>query len=184
MGSLRVDGLGAGDEVERITCVSQVTFLMPSSTPDRRSGCPISISLEIFGDRWSLLIVRDLMFKGLRSFREFAAAGEGVATNVLADRLERLETAGIIRRTPDPQDGRKVGYRLTRKGMELAPVLVEMVLWAARHEDTHAPAGRLRAMRNREAFLDSLWKEWNVEESRARRRPAGVRAARQRPGKS
>lgn len=143
---------------------------MTPSTRDPRSGCPISISLEIFGDRWSLLIVRDLMFKGMRTFREFSAAGEGVATNILTDRLERLDSADIIRRTADPDDGRKVVYRLTRKGMELAPVLVEMVLWAARHEDTDAPAGTLRAMKNRAAFLDSLWREWNLEESRARRR--------------
>ena len=135
---------------------------MAHSQSDRRSGCPISISLEIFGDRWSLLIVRDLMFKGLRTFREFAAAGEGIATNVLTDRLERLESADIIRRAPDPKDRRRVIYRLTRKGMELAPVLVEMIVWAARHEATEAPAKTLRAMRNRAAFIDALWKEWSA----------------------
>ena len=133
---------------------------MPPSQPDRRSGCPISISLEIFGDRWSLLIVRDLMLKGLQSFREFAAAGEGIATNILTDRLERLESAGIIRRAADPTDRRRVIYRLTRKGMELAPVLVEMILWAARHEETDAPPETLRAMKNRPEFIDGLWKDW------------------------
>ena len=141
---------------------------MAPAQPDRRSGCPISISLEIFGDRWSLLIVRDLMFKGLRTFREFAAAGEGIATNILTDRLERLESEGIICRTADASDGRRVIYRLTRKGMELAPVLVEMVLWAARHEETEAPAKTLRAMENREAFINALWKEWNATNASAR----------------
>jgi DNA-binding HxlR family transcriptional regulator len=135
---------------------------MASSQSDRRSGCPISISLEIFGDRWSLLIVRDLMFKGLRSFREFAAAGEGIATNILTDRLERLEGAGIISSAADVEDRRRVVYRLTRKGIELAPVLVEMVLWAARHETTEAPAETLGAMENRQAFIDALWKEWDA----------------------
>jgi DNA-binding HxlR family transcriptional regulator len=125
----------------------------------RRSGCPISISLELFGDRWSLLVVRDLMFKGLCTFGEFAA-GEGIATNVLADRLARLEGAGIIARQRDPADGRKVRYRLTRKGMELAPVLVELVLWAARHEATDAPpelVGRMAA--DRAGFIAGLWEQ-------------------------
>jgi DNA-binding HxlR family transcriptional regulator len=144
---------------------------MPSNQTDRRSGCPISISLEIFGDRWSLLIVRDLMFKGRRSFREFAGAGEGVATNILTDRLTRLESADIIRRATDPGDGRKVVYRLTKKGMELAPVLVEMVLWAARHEDTDAPRAELRAMEDRDAFLAALWTTWKSEERKQPRRP-------------
>ena len=100
------------------------------------------------------------MFKRLRTFREFAEAGEGIASNILTDRLERLETAGIIDHVTDPEDRRRVVYRLTRKGMELAPVLVEMILWAARHEDTEAPPAILRAMENRAAFIDGLWKEW------------------------
>ncbi|PYX17343.1 MAG: transcriptional regulator, partial [Acidobacteria bacterium] len=66
------------------------------SKSKRRSGCPVSISLERFGDRWSLLIIRDLMVRGFRTFKEFQESGEGVATNILADRLQRLETAGII----------------------------------------------------------------------------------------
>lgn len=120
----------------------------------RRSGCPISIALEIFGDAWSLLIVRDLMFKGLSTFNEFAAAGEGIASNVLSERLARLEAAEILEKRPDPADGRRSRYRLTEKGADLAPVLVEMVLWSARHEKTEAPAGTVRAMRsNREDFI-------------------------------
>jgi DNA-binding HxlR family transcriptional regulator len=129
--------------------------------PSRRSDCPISTALEIFGDRWSLLVVRDLMFSGLASFKEFEAAGEGIATNVLAERLERLEAAGIVTRRADPADGRKIRYRLTRKGMELAPMLVEMIVWTARHETTGAPAPLLRQMReNRERFIEDLWKRW------------------------
>ena len=150
---------------------------MPSQS-DRRSGCPISISLEIFGDRWSLLIVRDLMFKGLRTFREFAAAGEGIATNILTDRLERLEAAQIIRSGPDPEDRRRVVYRLTHKGMELAPVLVEMIIWAARHERTDAPPETVRAMKNRDAFVDALWKEWNAANGGSMPGRAGARRRR------
>lgn len=127
----------------------------------QRSGCPISISLEIFGDRWSLLIVRDLMFKGLCTFPGFAAAGEGIATNILAERLDRLQGAGIISRHADALDGRKVTYRLTRKGIELAPVLVDMVIWAAHHEDTDAPPEVVRQMeRSRSRFIAGVRKRW------------------------
>jgi DNA-binding HxlR family transcriptional regulator len=145
------------------------TVATSSSRHDRRSGCPISISLDVFGDRWSLLVVRDLMFKGMRTFKEFAAAGEGVATNILSERLERLESAGIIGRASDPADARRVLYHLTEKGRGLAPVLVEMVIWAARYEDTDAPAETVRAMRrDRAAFIDGLSP---VLDERASQRP-------------
>jgi DNA-binding HxlR family transcriptional regulator len=124
---------------------------------DRRSGCPISTSLEIFGDRWSLLVIRDLLFSERRSFNEFLAAGEGIATNVLADRLRRLEGANLITRSPDPGDGRKSVYRLTPKGLDLAPMLVEMVVWAAHHEDTEAPPVLVQEMESdRARFIAGL----------------------------
>jgi DNA-binding HxlR family transcriptional regulator len=127
----------------------------------RRSGCPISIALEIFGDAWSLLIVRDLMFKGLRTFSEFASSGEKIATNILSDRLARLEAAGILTKAADPADARRVHYRLTEKGMDLAPAMVEIVLWGARHERTDAPPSMLRAMRlHREQFLADIRERW------------------------
>jgi DNA-binding HxlR family transcriptional regulator len=129
----------------------------------RRSGCPISIWLEIFGDRWSLLIVRDLMFKGLRTFNEFASSGEGIATNVLTDRLAKLEAAGILAKREDPADARRYHYRLTEKGIDLAPVLLETVVWSARHEDTEAPASTLRVMRShREQFLADVRRRWSA----------------------
>src|SRR5438445_6998523 len=105
----------------------------------RRSGCPVSITLEMFGDRWSLLIIRDLMVRGLRTFREFQESGEGIATNILADRLQKLQAAGIITAEEEKTDGRRVNYRLTEKGIDLAPVLLELLIWAARHEETGAP---------------------------------------------
>ena len=127
----------------------------------RRSGCPISIALEIFGDSWSLLVVRDLMFKGLRTFNEFSAAGEGIATNILSDRLTKLEAAGILIRQPDPADARRIHYRLTTKGIDLAPALIEIVLWSARYEDTDAPPSTVRAMRShRKQFLADVRKRW------------------------
>lgn len=131
------------------------------SARSRRSDCPISVTLELLGDEWSLLIVRDLMFKGLRTFQEFANAGEQIASNVLADRLARLEAGGIVTRRRDPEDGRRQLYRLTEKGIDLAPVLVEMVLWAARNETTAAPAATVREMRlRRTRFLRDVRRCW------------------------
>ncbi|MFN7943110.1 MAG: helix-turn-helix domain-containing protein [Thermoanaerobaculia bacterium] len=137
---------------------------MPRRTPrSRRSDCPISVTLELLGDEWSLLVVRDLMFKGFRTFHEFAGAGEQIASNVLAERLARLEDAGVVTRRRDPEDRRRVVYRLTEKGIELAPVLVEMVLWAARHERTAAPAATVREMRDhRTKVLRDIRKRWRA----------------------
>jgi DNA-binding HxlR family transcriptional regulator len=111
-----------------------------------RSGCPLSVSLEIFGDRWSLLIVRDLMVRGLRTFREFKESGEGIATNVLADRLKKLAVAGVITAEAEETDGRKINYRLTKKGIDLAPVVLEIFVWAARHEETGASGNIIAEM--------------------------------------
>jgi DNA-binding HxlR family transcriptional regulator len=131
--------------------------------PSRRSGCPISIALEIFGDSWSLLIVRDLMFKGFRTFNEFLTAGEGIASNILTDRLAKLEANGILTKSPDPQDARRYRYRLTEKGIDLAPALIEIVLWSARHEETDAPPSTVRAMRNqREQFISGVRERWSA----------------------
>ena len=90
----------------------------------------------MLGDRWSLLIIRDMMVRGHHTFKQFLSSDERIATNILADRLRRLESYGIISRGPDSSDRRKTHYLLTGKGMDLAPVLTEMVLWAAAHEDT------------------------------------------------
>ena len=109
---------------------------MPGQKPKRRSECPLNASVEMLGDRWSLLIIRDMMLRGFRTYKEFMECYEGIATNILADRLRKLVAYGIITAEPDPSDGRKLIYSLTAKGMDLAPVLTEMVLWAAAHEDT------------------------------------------------
>ncbi len=132
----------------------------------RRSGCPVSISLEIFGDRWSLLIIRDLMVRGFRAFKEFQQSGEGIATNILADRLQKLQAAGIITAEVDETDGRRVNYRLTEKGIDLAPVLLELLIWAARHEETGAPCALIVKMeRNREQFLAEVRRRWRELDS-------------------
>ena len=129
--------------------------------PKRRSGCPLNASVEMLGDRWSLLIIRDMMLRGSQSYKEFLECFEGIATNILADRLRKLVEYGIITTQPDPRDGRKVIYRLTQKGIDLAPVLTEMVLWAAAHEDTgNQPLVQL--MRNdKEKFIAGVRRRWS-----------------------
>src|SRR5207253_11274398 len=98
---------------------------------ERRSACPLNATLEVLGDRWSLLIVRDLIFKGRTTYKDFLAGGEGIATNVLADRLRRLEAEGGIEKGRDAADARRLVYRLTAKAPALGPALVEMVVWGA-----------------------------------------------------
>jgi DNA-binding HxlR family transcriptional regulator len=129
---------------------------------DRRSGCPLNASVEMLGDRWSLLIIRDMMLRGSRSFKEFMESWEGIATNILADRLRRLEEHGIIRTERDPADGRKLIYLLTEKGIDLAPVLTEMVLWAAKHEETENQALVRIMQTNREQFEAGIRKRWEA----------------------
>ena len=136
------------------------------SKSNRRSACPVSISLELLGDRWSLLIVRDLMVRGLRSFKEFQASGEGIATNVLADRLEKLQSSGIITAEAEKTDARRVNYRLTEKGIDLAPVLLELLIWGARHEETGAPCAVIDNMeKNRETVIAETRRRWQERDS-------------------
>jgi len=100
----------------------------------KRSDCPISFALDIFGDKWSLLIVRDLVFTSKKTYGEFLTSDEGMATNILASRLRSLENGGIIRRSPNPDDKRKELYMLTKKGVDLSPVLMEIIRWSAKHD--------------------------------------------------
>jgi DNA-binding HxlR family transcriptional regulator len=130
------------------------------SAPKRRSECPLNASVEMLGDRWSLLIIRDMMLRGACSYKEFLDCYEGIATNILADRLRRLMDYGIINTQPDPSDGRKIIYKLTQKGIDLAPVLTEMVLWAAAHEDTgNQPLVRLM-QKNKQEFITGVRQRW------------------------
>lgn len=101
-----------------------------------RSGCPINLAIEIIGDRWTLLILRDMIFADRRHFRELLRESEeGISSSVLADRLERLVSAGIVTREGDPGHRQKAMYRLTDKGVDLVPVLATVGLWGAEHCD-------------------------------------------------
>jgi len=94
----------------------------------------VNYGVEIFGDRWSLLIIRDIVFAGKKTYGEFLKSEERIATNVLASRLAFLEEQGILARSPSPDDGRKDFYTLTEKGLDLIPILLNIVLWSAKHD--------------------------------------------------
>ena len=131
-----------------------------------RSGCPLNASVEMLGDRWSLLIIRDMMLRGSKTFKDFLESHERIATNVLTERLRKLEGFGVIRAEKDPQDGRKINYVLTENGIGLAPVLTEMVLWAAAHEKTENP-GLVRAMRkDKDGFNRAIREQWENRQAK------------------
>ena len=104
----------------------------------RRSDCPINFALETFGDTWSLLIIRDLMFFGKTYYGDFLKSDERIATNILADRLSRLEQVGIIRKIPSVKDRRQDAYRLNEKGIDLLPMLLEIIVWSAKYDSKTA----------------------------------------------
>ena len=167
---------------------------VPGKLKKRRSGCPVSISLEMFGDRWSLLIIRDLMVRGFRTFKDFQESGEGIATNILTDRLQKLEASGIITAEVEETDARRVNYRLTGKGIDLAPVLLDLLIWGARHEETMTSgAAMVKLEKTRDAFLAEVRRRWQVRDStplvpkfangRVDRSSVQVRRARAKRGK-
>jgi DNA-binding HxlR family transcriptional regulator len=102
---------------------------------DHRSGCPINLTLEVVGDKWSLLIIRDMIFGNRRHFREFLTQSlEGIASNILADRLKKLVDQGIVTRADDPTHKQKAIYSLTEKGIELLPILAQMSAWGLKYQ--------------------------------------------------
>ena len=115
-----------------IMAVSAKTLGMMKSR-QYRSTCPVNFALETFGDMWSLLIVRDIIGHKKSTYGEFLESDEKISTNILADRLRRLEQVGILRKTPDKNDRRKDRYKLTQKGIDLYPMILEMILWSAKY---------------------------------------------------
>lgn len=108
-----------------------------------RSGCPISLSLELVGDRWTLLIIRDLAFAGKRHFREFLQSDEGISSRTLAERLQTLQDEGILTRSDDPSHGLKAIYRLTEAGIDLLPVLATLGAWGSKHRKADGKLARI-----------------------------------------
>ena len=123
-----------------------------------RSHCPINFGLEHFGDKWSLLIVRDLMFKGKRHYNQFFESDEKVSTSVLGDRLKQLEEAGMISRGVDTVKKSRIKYSLTQKGIDMLPFMVDLISWSGKHDpETDAGADFLaQAENNRAELLQSI----------------------------
>ena len=132
-----------------------------------RSHCPINFGLEIFGDRWTLLVLRDVLIEGKRSFKEFQASAEGIASNILAERLGRLEKCGLLTRSTADADGRQVSYTPTDACRMLVPVLVEMAFWGATHDPkTAAPASFLKAYKaDRATLISAITNGFNPSKS-------------------
>lgn len=126
-----------------------------------RSTCPISSALDIVGDKWSLLILRDIMFSGKKTFGEFASSPEGIATNILSDRLRNLEKSGIITKSKLPDNKKTNVYSLTEKGITFLPLLVEVILWSNKNlqehitERTKELAGRIN--KSKDNFVNSMF---------------------------
>lgn len=128
----------------------------------QRSQCPINLAVELLGDRWSLLVLRDVMFAGKRHYRELLASDEGISTKVLAERLRGLTAAGLLTRREDPTHKQKVVYSLTERSIALVPVLAQLGVWGHRqlgasdqlsgHAEALDRGGRPRW----EAFMDDL----------------------------
>ena len=127
----------------------------------KRSNCPVSCSLDIWGDKWSLLIVRDLLYEKERTYGDFLKSAEGIATNILAARLLALEENKIIKKLAHPDSKAKVLYRLTQKGIDLLPIMIEISLWAEKYfsipEDQKALLKEVK--KNKAGFIKAATKE-------------------------
>jgi len=126
----------------------------------RRSDCPISFALDIYGDKWSLLIIRDLLFFGKTTYGDFLESKEGISTNILADRLETLESNGIVTKAVDTSNKTKFIYSITDKGIDLLPILVEIMIWSATYDpQTEVPKELTKQIINDQANFIKKTKE-------------------------
>jgi DNA-binding HxlR family transcriptional regulator len=130
-------------------------------TVKKRSECPISCSLDIFGDKWSLLIIRDMMFFQKSTYGDFLKSEEGIATNILASRLQSLEENKLIVKLDHPDSKAKVLYKLTEKGLNLLPIIVEIQLWAEKNFDIPADIKAMvkEAKQDKNEFIKSMTKK-------------------------
>ena len=131
---------------------------MKRRLPPRRSNCPIACALDLIGDRWTLIVLRDLIMVRKRHFRELLECNEGIATNILASRLKLLEAAGLATRRVDHAHARRVVYRPTEKALDMLPVLVELIRWSLKYSPGSAVPAQFarRLAADREAFIADL----------------------------
>jgi DNA-binding HxlR family transcriptional regulator len=126
--------------------------------PPRRSTCPIAYALDFVGDKWTLIVLRDLIMARKRYFQELLAGNEGIATNILANRLKLLEAAGLVTRRVDPAEARRIIYAPTEKALDLLPVLIELMRWSTKYDPKSAAPKHLvrRLARDREGLIADL----------------------------
>ncbi len=131
---------------------------MTNTSEHLRSNCPINFLLETVGDKWSLLIIRDIMFKGKRTFGELLSSAEGIATNILSQRLKHLEECRVIEKSIDPKNRSKRLYTLTEKGRGLLPLMLDITAWSAEHDtQTNTPPEFVQRLANdREAVIEEF----------------------------
>lgn len=129
----------------------------------KRSDCPISYVLDFFGDKWSFLIIRDLVFKERKFYKDFLNAEEGIATNILSDRLKRLESIGVIKSKVFEELKTQKEYFLTEKGRDLIPILIEVILWSAKYDSNSAVSGSFvyQAKADKKKLISSLYSKLN-----------------------
>lgn len=108
---------------------------MLRNTHSQRTGCPIACALDIVGDHWMLLIIRDLMFLGRHEYKDMLRAEEGISSNILSDRLKKLECSGLVQSIPHPKSGKRKLYFLTSKGKDMIHVLIDLIRWSDKHLD-------------------------------------------------
>ena len=134
---------------------------MRHESKKRQTGCPVAFGLDTFGDRWSLLIIREIMLTDKKTYSQFMEADEGIASNILIDRLKHLEAEGILEKSRDPDNRRSFIYSLTKKGRDLAPIIMEIIIWSGAHDDRSiAMRGALEKInKDREGFEASLRSE-------------------------
>lgn len=127
---------------------------MRNADKKRETGCPVAFGLDTFGDRWSLLVIREMMLRGKKTYGDFLQADEGISTNILADRLKHLEAEGIIEKSQDPENRRSFVYSLTAKGLDLAPIVLEIIRWGGQHDQRPVASKDVydRVRKDREGF--------------------------------
>ena len=128
----------------------------------KRSNCPISNALDFFGDKWSLLILRDIILYSKSTYKDLQESDEKIATNILSDRLSKLESDDLIVREVHPKDKRKKVYKITKKGLDLTPILIEMILWSKEYyPETFVPEDFLQQIKEDKENLINQVKKRN-----------------------
>ncbi len=152
---------------------------MKQTLPRRRSDCPITYALDFVGDKWTLVVLRDLIIVGKRYFQQFLDSDEGIASNILASRLKLLERSGLATRAAGPAQGRRVIYAPTAKALDLLPAMLELVRWSAKYDaKTAAPPALVRRIASdRDAFVAEVKAQHSSQKRRQRRTTVYAAAA-------